>query len=164
MNRRKTITSKEANLAVGDTLRERILVLALHEDPSKGDLFERWLVDTLPQTPSTPVRDVSKTDAQALAVWINWINSTIGRIALRKYGSRRASWPMYQPAAIKRLAVPNTANASWQRRREHLAEAYHVTKHMVVPQYREPNAEVRCIWDRAAAQVAGIPHQTVDGW
>ena len=137
------------------------LLITSSQDASSGRLsavaFQRPVVGYA----WTPVRDVSKTDAQALAVWIN---STIGRIAMRKYGSRRASWPMYQPAAIKRLVAPNTASASWQRWREPLAEAYHVTKHMVVPQYREPTGEVRRVWDRAVAAAAGIPHRRVSRW
>ena len=109
----------------------------------------------------TPVRGVNKTDAQALAVWIN---STVGRILLRKYGSRRANWPMYQPAAIKRLAIPNTACTAWQRMREPLLDAYRTTEGDLVPQYREPGVEVRRTWDRAVAETACIRNDTVGGW
>ena len=41
--------------AATDTLREHILALALHEGAEKGVLFERWLVETLPQIPSTEI-------------------------------------------------------------------------------------------------------------
>ena len=109
----------------------------------------------------TPVQDVSAQDAQALAIWIN---STIGRILMRKYASRSTHWPMYQPAAIRELVVPNTASAYWKQNREPLLEAYHATKDMVVPQYREPDVEVRRIWDRAAAESARISGRTIDGW
>ncbi len=109
----------------------------------------------------TPVQDVTVQDAQALAVWIN---STVGRILLRKYASRSTHWPMYQPAAIKALVVPNTASSHWQRMRQPLMEAYRATKNMVVPQYREPDAEVRRMWDRAVAKAAGIPQRAVNGW
>ena len=71
---------------------------------------------------------------------------------------------MYQPAAIKALVVPNTTGSHWQRMREPLMRAYRATKNMVVPQYREPNAEVRCIWDRAVAKAAKVPQRTVDKW
>ena len=109
----------------------------------------------------TPVQDVTVQDAQALAVWIN---STVGRILLRKYASRSTHWPMYQPAAIKALVVPNTASSHWQRMRQPLMDAYRATKNMVVPQYREPDAEVRRMWDRAVAKAAGIPQRAVNGW
>ena len=109
----------------------------------------------------TPVQNVSAQDAQALAVWIN---STIGRILMRKYASRSTHWPMYQPAAIRQLVAPNTAGGRWRRSRKPLLEAYHATKHMVVPQYREPDAEVRRIWDQAVAKAAGITQRKVNGW
>ena len=38
-----------------DTLPDRILALANSEDPEKGALFEKWLVDTLPRMPATEV-------------------------------------------------------------------------------------------------------------
>ena len=49
------IVDREAQIAAGDTLRERILALALHERANKGERFERWVVETLPQIPSTEV-------------------------------------------------------------------------------------------------------------
>ena len=109
----------------------------------------------------TPVQAIKAKDAQALAVWIN---STIGRILLRKYASRSTHWPMYQPAAIKALVVPNTAGSRWPKMREPLLAAYNATKDTTVPQYREPNAEVRRVWDVAVAQAAGIPRKRVDAW
>ena len=109
----------------------------------------------------TPVQAIKAKDAQALAVWIN---STIGRILLRKYASRSTHWPMYQPAAIKALVVPNTAGSRWPKMREPLLAAYNATKDTTVPQYREPDAEVRARWDIAVAKAAGIPRKTVDAW
>lgn len=109
----------------------------------------------------TPVRRITALDAKALAVWIN---STIGYVLLRKYASRTIDWPMYQPACIKALVVPNTSGSRWQRQREPLLEAYRATKDMIVPQYREPNADVRRTWDHAAAKAAGIPIGAIDGW
>ena len=109
----------------------------------------------------TPVQDVTAPDAQALAVWIN---STVGRILLRKYASRSTHWPMYQPAAIKQLVAPNTSSSGWQRMRAPLLQAYRVTKDVVVPQYRDPKAEVRLMWDNAVAEVAGIPCEMINKW
>ena len=39
----------------GETLRDRILALGRDEGPQKGARFERWLVETLPQIPSTEI-------------------------------------------------------------------------------------------------------------
>ena len=100
-------------------------------------------------------------DAQALAVWLN---STLGRILLRKYGSRRANWPMYQPAAIKQLVVPNMADERWMCARQLLLEAYRATNETIVPQYREANASVRQTWDRTVAKVVGVPPRRVGCW
>ena len=109
----------------------------------------------------TPVRDVTTEDAQALAVWIN---STVGYTLLRKYASRTIDWPMYQPAAIKQLVVPNTAGRDWPQMRLPLLEAFHATRNVAVPQYREPNAAVRQVWDHAVANAAGFAERTVERW
>ena len=45
----------KAKLAAGDALRVYILALAEHDGPEKGVMFERWLVDALPQMPQTEV-------------------------------------------------------------------------------------------------------------
>ena len=109
----------------------------------------------------TPVQDVQIEDAQALAVWLN---STAGYVLLRKYASRTIDWPMYQPSAIKQLVVPNTTGKHWKRMRQPLLDAYRATRGSTVPQYREPDAEVRSVWDGAVASAAGIPAATVVRW
>ena len=109
----------------------------------------------------TPVRPVTAKDAKALAVWIN---STVGRILMRKYASRSTHWPMYQPAAIKQLVIPNTAASIWQDMREPLLDAYRATRTNVVPQYREQDADVRRTWDEAVAKAAGVPLETIHRW
>ena len=144
------LTAKAGRLLVANTQRTNTarLVAAVFPSPVVG---YAW----------TPVQGVKNQDAQALAVWIN---STVGYILLRKYASRTIDWPMYQPAAIKQLVVPNTASRLWPRVREPLLDAYSTTKDMVVPQYRTPDDEVRRVWDRAAAQVADVPERAVNSW
>ena len=144
------LTAKAGRLLVANTQRTNTarLVAVAYPSPLVG---YAW----------TPVQGVKSQDAQALAIWIN---STVGYILLRKYASRTIDWPMYQPAAIKQLVVPNTAGKHWQRMREPLLEAYRATKGETVPQYRDPHAEVREIWDRAAAKAAGIPARKVNHW
>ena len=71
---------------------------------------------------------------------------------------------MYQPTAIRQLVVPNTTGQRWQRMHEPLLEAYRATNDMVVPQYREPNAEVRRVWDGAVATAAHIPLAAITQW
>ena len=146
----KSLTGKAGRLLVANSQRTNTarLVAVAFTSPIVG---YAW----------TPVQGISAQDAQALTIWLN---STIGYILRRKYASRTIDWPMYQPAAIKQLVVPNTAGSHWQRIREPLLEAYRATKNMVVPQYREPDAEVRRIWDRAVAKATGVPQRTIDGW
>ena len=71
---------------------------------------------------------------------------------------------MYQPAAIKRLVVPNTASKHWRQMREPLLDAYRTTKDMVVPQYRQPDTQLRRTWDSAVVEAAGAARSEVDEW
>ena len=137
------------------------LLVTNTQNASSGRLVAVAFSDPVVGYAWTPVQGATKQDARALAVWIN---STIGRILLRKYASRSTHWPMYQPAAIKQLVVPNTAGKHWQRMREPLLEAYRATKDETVPQYRDPHAEVREVWDGAAAKAAGIPARKINHW
>ena len=149
---------RELDLLAGKAGR---LLITSSQDASSGRLPAVAFHEPVVGYAWTPVQAVSKTDAQALAVWLN---STIGRVVLRKYGSRRANWPMYQPAAIKRLVVPNTASKHWRQMREPLLDAYRTTKDMVVPQYRQPDTQLRRTWDSAVVEAAGAARSEVDEW
>ena len=144
------LTAKAGRLLVANTQRTNTarLVAVVFPSPVVG---YAW----------TPVQEVKEQDAQALAVWIN---STVGYILLRKYASRTIDWPMYQPAAIKQLVVPNTAGRLWKHMHQPLLEAYRATKNKIVPQYREPDAEVRQVWDGAVAKATGIPVRKINHW
>lgn len=60
--------------------------------------------------------------------------------------------------------MPNTAGKHWQGMREPLPEACRATKDETMPQYRDPHAEVREVWDGAAAKAAGIPARMINHW
>ena len=137
------------------------LLIANSLDTSSGRLHAVVFRSPVVGRRWTPIQSVSATDAQALAVWCN---STLGRVLFRKYGSRRANWPVYAPAAIKQLVVPDTTAKRWSRVREPLLDAYHATKTRIVPQFRVPDVEVRQVWDRAVAKTAGIPMRTMNRW
>ena len=147
---RQNLLDKAGNLLVTNT-----------QNASSGRLVAVAFTHPIVGYAWTPVQNVMTLDAQALAVWIN---STIGRILLRKYASRSTHWPMYQPAAIKQLVVPNTASKHWQRMRQPLLDAYRATEDEIVPQYREPSADVRQVWDKAVAKAAGIPVRKINHW
>ena len=147
---RDNLLSKAGRLLIANTQRTNTarLVAVSYDAPVVGYAWP-------------PVRGCSVEDAQALAVWVN---STIGYVLLRRYASRTIDWPMYQPAAIKQLVVPNTNSKRWPSMRKPLRRAYDETKGRVVPQYRERDADVRQIWDQAVAMSAGIPLRTIHAW
>ena len=155
---RQQDNQRELDLLTAKTGR---LLVANTQNASSGRLVAVAFPRPLVGYAWTPVRNVTTQDAQALAVWIN---STIGRILLRKYASRSTHWPMYQPAAIKQLVVPNTTGKHWKRMRQPLLDAYRVTKDKTVPQYRDSGTEVRRIWDHAAAKAAEVQPRTIDRW
>lgn len=101
----------------------------------------------------TPVQMISKEEAEAIAVWNN---STMGRIAMRKLGSRSLTWPMYQPQAISQLVVPDLSGGSGEAAKRRLCDAFALTKNELVPQYRQGILGVREIQDDAVAEATGL--------
>ena len=101
----------------------------------------------------TPVIGASLAEAQALAVYLN---STLGRIGMRRYGARKLSWPMYQPAAIEQFVVPDLRDHGGPRRMLILRGAYHATCKSQVRSYRDGYDETRGCWDDAVAEACGI--------
>ena len=96
-----------------------------------------------------PVSGVDLKDAKALAVFFN---STPGRLQIIRNASRTIEFPMYMPAALKTVCVPDTAN---DQIRKSLVGCWERTKEMVVPQYRDGECEVRRLWDEAVAEAMG---------
>ena len=101
----------------------------------------------------TPVIGVSLAEAKALAVYLN---STLGRIGMRRYGARKLSWPMYQPAAIEQFIVPNLCDFCGQNRMSILCDAYDSTWKREAPIYRDGYGEIRRCWDDAVAKACKI--------
>ena len=93
-----------------------------------------------------PVTKLSATEAKALAVFIN---STPGRLQLMRNAGRKLTFPIYNPAVVGSIRVPDIKDP---RIRQTLADCYEQTKHRPVPQYRDGECEVRRRWDEAAAQ------------
>ncbi len=101
----------------------------------------------------TPVRKISKNDAEAIAVWNN---STLGRIAMRRLGSRKLIWPFYQPQAISQMVVPVLTGGDGEAVLCKLREAFVQTQGELVPQYRDGVLGVREIWDDAVSEATGL--------
>ena len=105
----------------------------------------------------TPIQGVKIQEAKALAVWLN---STLGRIAMRRWGSRKLTWPMYQPRAIKRIVVPNLKEMEG-RHVDTLTVAFERTKSSLIPQYKEEHGPARELWDDAVSRAVGIDRAVI---
>ena len=88
-------------------------------------------------------------EAKAIAVFLN---STAGRLQLMSNASRTLEFPMYRPAAISLLHVPDVKDTHI---RQILADCWEHTKDMEVPQFRDGECEVRRLWDEAVAEAMG---------
>ena len=92
-----------------------------------------------------PFTDLSEQEAKALAVFLN---STAGRLQLMRNIGRKLSFPIYNPAGIGNIRIPDVMNG---RIRQILSDCWGLTRDMVVPQFRDGECEVRQIWDKAVA-------------
>ena len=96
-----------------------------------------------------PVVGLASSEAKALAVFFN---STAGRLQIMRNAARKLTFPMYRPAGVGNVRVPDVKD---DRIRSVLAAAWERTKDMLVPQYRDGECEVRAIWDEAVAEAMG---------
>ena len=96
-----------------------------------------------------PVTGLSPQEAKAIAVFLN---STAGRLQIMSNASRKVTFPMYRPAAIRNIRLSNIKDSNI---RETLADCWKRTKDMVVPQFRDGECEVRRLWDEAVAEAMG---------
>ena len=96
-----------------------------------------------------PVSGLSSEEAKAISVYLN---STVGRLQIMRNASRKLTYPMYRPASIKNVRIPNIGN---NRIRQILAKCWEHTKTMKVPQFRDGECEVRRLWDEAVADAMG---------
>ena len=106
----------------------------------------------------TPVQSISREEAEAIAVWNN---STMGRIGMRKWGSRDIAWPMYQPKAISQMVVPDVRGVNGGTVRATLREAFVQTKRETVSPYREGISKVREMWDDAVSEAIGLDRKWI---
>ena len=96
-----------------------------------------------------PITGVTPKEAKALAVFMN---STPGRLQLMRNTGRKLSFPIYNPAAIQKVLLPNIKD---RRIRGILGDCWERTKDMFVPQFRDGECEVRRLWDEAVAEAMG---------
>ena len=96
-----------------------------------------------------PVTGLSSAEAKAIAVFFN---STAGRLQLMSNASRTLEFPMYRPAAISLVRVPDVKDT---RIRKILADCWERTRDMEVLQFRDGECDVRRLWDEAVADAMG---------
>ena len=105
-----------------------------------------------------PVQGFSPRQAKALAVFIN---STIGRLQLLARPAKTLDFPQYNPNVVADFMIPDVTS-------EHvltpLLSAWQDTKDREVPQFRDGEHEIRCIWDHAVAEAVGFDKDEVDTW
>lgn len=141
--------------------KEGLLHIANTQNASSARLFA-IVLDTLSVGYAwTPVQQIESNEANAIAVWLN---STLGRIAARRWASRHLSWPLWQPKAIQQIVVPDVRGNSGKKMRRVLANAFQSTQGMEVPQYRDGTCPVREAWDDAVAEATGISRRKISRW
>ena len=95
------------------------------------------------------VTGLTTAESKALAVFFN---STPGRLQLFSNASRTLEFPMFRPAAIGLVHVPDIKDAHIC---QVLTDCWEATKDMHVPQFRDGECEVRVLWDNAVADAMG---------
>ena len=96
-----------------------------------------------------PITGMSLEEAKATAVFIN---STLGRLQMMRNAGRTIEFPIYRPAGIDNVRIPDLKN---DRIRTILADCWERTQDMEVPQFRDGECEVRRLWDKAVAEAMG---------
>lgn len=96
-----------------------------------------------------PIAQLNPKESKALAVYLN---STLGRLQLMRNQGKTLVFPIYRPAGVKNIAIPDVKDA---RVCQILANCWEQTKDMVVPQFRDGECEVRQLWDEAVATAMG---------
>ena len=104
-----------------------------------------------------PVPDVTLEKAKAAAVFLN---STAGRLQLLRNPGRTLEFPKYEPAGLKVIRLPDLSN---QAIVDGLARCWEATAETEVPQYRDGECDVRCIWDDAVADALGWDKDWLSG-
>ncbi len=92
-----------------------------------------------------PANGLTLTQAQAVAVFLN---STVGRLQLMRNPGMTLDFPTYSVRETANLKVPNVNDGHII---EILAECWHATADMDVPQFCQGECDVRRLWDEAVA-------------
>jgi len=109
----------------------------------------------------TPVRGADLEEAKALAVWLN---STLGRISMRRVLSRELKWPMWQPGALMNVIAPNVRSDEEKKCKEVLCEGFESLKKEELEQYRDGYTTVRRRIDEIVSTATNISIDQITYW
>ena len=93
--------------------------------------------------------------AKAIAIWLN---STLGRAALRTVGARTVNYPKFRPISFDAIAFPDVDNP---RVVGTLSSCFDETCLEEVSQFREGRVPVREKWDDAVATALEIDRNLI---
>ena len=96
-----------------------------------------------------PVHGMTAEEAKALAVFIN---STPGRLQLMRNMGKKLEFPVYSTSEAGNIRVPDIKDSAICHI---LADCWQQTRHIIVPQFRDGECEVRRLWDDAVADAMG---------
>ena len=139
------ILAKSAYLLVTDGHRNSTARLTATADDDKY-IGVSWM----------PVTGLSAKESKAVAVFIN---STAGRLQIMSNAGRTLEFPMYRPAGIGLVQIPNFKDT---RICQVLSDCWEATRNMEVPQFRDGECEVRVLWDNAVAEAMGWDAQELE--
>ena len=102
-----------------------------------------------------PVSNINTDQSKGMSVFLN---STIGRLQFLRIPGRTLDFPLYNPAALKGIMVPDLKNDKIYKI---LEKCWEKTKNMGVPQYRDGECEVRQLWDKAVCDALKLDYEHV---
>lgn len=146
----ENLTKKSGNLLITNT-----------QDSSSGRLMSFASDEALVGYTWTPVQNVNLEEARALAIWLN---STLGRIAMRRVISRKLTWPMWQPAALMKVTVPNIRGVEGEKQREILCEGFEELRTMDLEKFRDGYTPVRKRIDEFVSEATNLPMERLADW
>ena len=109
----------------------------------------------------TPINSVTLVESKALAVWLN---STPGRIAMRRVLSRELAWPMWQPNALMNVTIPDIRSAKGNRCKEILLQGFEALKPTKLEKYRDGYTAVRQEIDKIVSEATNLPLEQIFDW
>ena len=128
------------------------LLITAGQDTGSARLTAVACDDTYVGNGWMPVIGLTSTQAKGACVFLN---STVGRLQLMRNPGRKLEFPVYSANEVANLKVPDLKNGDICKV---LADCWHRTACMEVPQFRDGECKVRLLWDEAVSEVLGWDH------